>query len=77
MLRCVQGSLVTLSAANVLSMTMFLSMTGRPDCHGGHQDASHRSNYDTLTATSSTKKADVAELDDVVALKASVTVCPA
>jgi hypothetical protein len=32
--------------------------------------------YEPLTDTSSTKKADVAELDDVVALKTSVTVCP-
>ncbi len=33
--------------------------------------------YDALTATSSTKKADVTRLDDVVELRASVTVCPA
>ncbi len=33
--------------------------------------------YDTLTATSSTKKADVAVSAVVVAIKVSVTVCPA
>ncbi len=53
------------------------SMTVRPDYRRGSQGALSSIHYDALTTTSSTKKADVAELEDVVALKASVTVCPA
>jgi hypothetical protein len=38
------------------------------------QDASHRSIYDALTFTSSTKKEDVTQLEEVVAPKRSLTV---
>ncbi len=51
-----------------------LSIAMRPNCHGGLQAASHRSNYDTLTFASSTKKEDVTQLEEVVAPKTSITV---